>query len=61
MVIKRKHLLELVREMPAQVEFDDVIYRLYLEKKLMAAEADVKAGRLVAHQQVQKEIRRWFR
>ena len=44
--------------MPDDCNLEDVIYHLYVRQKIEAGRADVKAGRLIPHEQVAEELRR---
>lgn len=60
MTIAKQELHKLVDEMPEPVEMDEVMYRLYLHEKLVAAEEDIREGRVVSHDEVVAETARWF-
>jgi len=45
---------------PVPVDPEDLSYRLYLMEKLRAAEEDVRAGRILTHEEVVAETDRWF-
>jgi hypothetical protein len=60
MTIARKQLLEMVQELPEDVDVDELIYRLYLTQKLAAAEEDVRTGRTVPHEEVVRQSSIWF-
>ncbi len=59
MIINRQQVLDLVKELPEQVEVEELMYRLYLRQKLEAAEKDVQAGRLLSHEDVVRETSKW--
>ncbi len=61
MVLSREEVLRLVRELPEEVDVDELIYRLYLRQKLAAAEADVAAGRTLSVEEVRKQSQEWRR
>ena len=61
MTIAKKQILKMIKGFPNRVDVDELIYRLYLQKKLEAAESDVRAGRLIPHEKVKKDILKWFR
>jgi len=61
MTIVKKRLLELIDDLPEEVEIDEVMYRLYLRQKLEEAERDVREGRVTSHEEVVKETSRWPR
>ncbi|GFP19806.1 hypothetical protein HKBW3S03_01310 [Candidatus Hakubella thermalkaliphila] len=61
MIIAKRQVLDMIKDLPEQIEVDELIYRLYLRQKLEAAEKDVREGRLVSHEEVVKETSKWFK
>ena len=59
MNMTKRQILEIIDELPDEVDIDAVIYRLYLKQKLAAAEQDVSNGRLLPQEEVVKETSRW--
>jgi hypothetical protein len=59
MTMQKAEVLELVRQLPDEVEVEEVIYRLYLREKLAAAEADITAGRTLSPEEVREQARTW--
>jgi predicted transcriptional regulator len=59
MAIRKEDVLELVRQLPDEVEIEELIYRLYLLEKLEAAEADIAAGRILSAEEVRQRVRQW--
>ena len=55
MTIAKQQVLDLLKDLPEQVDIDEVIYRLYLRQKIELAEQDVREGRLISHAEVVKE------
>jgi hypothetical protein len=51
----KQQVIELINDLPDQVDIEEVIYRLYLRQKLDLAEQDVREGRLLSHAEVVKE------
>ena len=60
MTITKQQVLEIVKDLPEEVDIDEIMYRLYLRQKLEAAEKDVREGRVVSHEEVVKETSKWF-
>ncbi|KAF0145887.1 MAG: hypothetical protein WC855_13080 [Thermodesulfovibrionales bacterium] len=60
MTIAKQQVLDLIKDLPEEVDIDEVIYRLYLRQKLEAAEKDVREGRLISQEEVIKETSKWF-
>jgi hypothetical protein len=61
MTIGKQAFLELVSNLPDEIDLDEIIYRLYLKQKLEAAEKDIKNGNIISHDDVIKETDHWFR
>lgn len=59
MTVKRKEMLQLVRQLPESVDIEEVIYRLYLREKLAAAEADIAAGRTLSARELRRQASQW--
>ena len=59
MTMQKNEVLELVRQLPDEVDLEEVIYRLYLREKLAAAEADIAAGRTLSSEAVREQARAW--
>ena len=59
MSMHKAEVLELVRQLPDEVDVEEVIYRLYLREKLAAAEADITAGRTLSPEEVRQQARTW--
>lgn len=60
MTIDKQQILELIKDLPEEVDIDEIMYRLYLRQKLESAEKDVREGQLVSHEEVVKETSKWF-
>lgn len=61
MVITKRQVLELVKDLPDEIDIDELMYRFYLRQKLETAEKDVREGNLFSHEEVIKEISEWFK
>jgi len=61
MTVGKKQLLELIKDLPEEVDVDEVMYRLYLRQKLDAAEEDVREGRTVSRYEAVKESSTWLK
>ena len=59
MTLPKEEVLELVRQLPDEVDLEEVICRLYLREKLAAAEADIVAGRTLSPEEVREQARTW--
>ena len=61
MTIRKDEVLEMLRQMPDEVDVEELIYRLYLLEKLAAAEADIVAGRTLSSEEVKAQTVSWRR
>ncbi|MBU0951629.1 MAG: hypothetical protein KKH91_02200 [Elusimicrobia bacterium] len=61
MTITKQNVLDLVGELPAKVDIDELIYRLYLRKKIESAEEDVRKNRMISHENIIKGTTKWFK
>lgn len=55
MRIKKKELLELLAELPEEIELEEIMYRLYFRRRLEAAMRDFQEGRVASLEEALKE------
>jgi len=53
----RSRALTLVRTMPKDASWDDLMDRIYVRQKIEAGLADVRAGRVHSHESIRREFR----
>lgn len=58
-VIARDDLAKLVERMPAHLTVEQAVERIQLWGAIQEAEDDIRAGRVIPHEQVVKELKRW--
>lgn len=54
----KAHALKLVRDLPANASWDDLMHRIYVRQKIDAGLADIRAGRVVSQAAMRKEFLR---
>lgn len=59
MTVKKKEMLQLVRQLPEKADIEELIYRLYLREKLAAAEEDIAAGRTFSAREMRRQASQW--
>jgi hypothetical protein len=47
--ITKERLENLVKELPEEVDIEEVMYRLYLLQKIEAGEAAIREGKVLSH------------
>ncbi len=50
MTITKSELLNMINEMPKDIDIEELIYRLYLKKKIELAEEDIVSGRIISNE-----------
>ena len=60
-MMKKNDVLELLREMPDEIDADELMYRLYLKQKLESAEAAAAAGDIMPHDEVVRQSDAWLK
>jgi len=59
MTIKKKEMLQMIRQLPNKVDIEELIYRLYLREKLAGAEKDIASGRTLSIQEMRRQAAQW--
>jgi hypothetical protein len=60
MMIAKQQVFELIKDLPDELDIDEIMYRLYVRQKLETAEKDVREGRIISHKEVVRETSKWF-
>ena len=58
--MKKDDVLALLREMPDDIDTDDLMYRLYVRQKLATAEAAAETGDVIPHDEVVRRSDEWL-
>jgi predicted transcriptional regulator len=59
--MKKHEVQSLLDKMPDEIDAEQLIYTLYLKHKLERAEADIAAGRLTPHAEVERLMAEWLK
>lgn len=52
----KSRAMTLVRTLPANSSWDDLMYRIYVRQKIEAGLADLRAGRVHSHASIRREF-----
>ncbi len=52
----KKQALEMVKKLPEKATWDDIMYEIYVRKKIEAGIHAVDEGRVIAHETVKKRF-----
>ena len=56
----KQEIQELLRELPDDTTLEDIQYHIYVKQKIAQGLADVRAGRVISHEEVEKRFARWL-
>lgn len=56
----KQEVQELLRELPDDATLEDIQYRIYVKQKIAQGLADVRAGRVISQEEVEKRFARWL-
>jgi hypothetical protein len=56
----KQEVQALLQELPDDATLEDIQYRIYVKQKIAQGLADVRAGRVVSQEEVEKRFARWL-
>jgi len=57
----KRRVRDLLDKLPGDCSLDDVLYHVYVLRRLARGLSEVEAGRLIRHDEVERELRqRWL-
>ncbi len=56
----KESILELVRKLPDDVTWDDVLYQLFVQRKIEEGIRQHEAGETLTHEEVKSRLARWL-
>jgi predicted transcriptional regulator len=56
----KQEVQELLRELPDDATLEDIQYHIYVKQKIAQGLADVRAGRVLSQEEVEKRFARWL-
>lgn len=54
----KKQALEMIKKLPERVTWDDIMYEIYVRKKIAQGVKAADAGKVVTHEEVKKRFLR---
>ena len=59
--MRKEDVLDLVQQMPDEIDIEELQYRLYVLEKLRRSEESIRAGRVVSHEEAKRQMDEWRR
>jgi len=56
----KQEVQELLQELPDDATLEDIQYHIYVKQKIAQGLADVRAGRVISQEEVEKRFARWL-
>ena len=56
----KQEVRELLQELPDDATLEDIQYHIYVKQKIAQGLADVRAGRIVSQEEIEKRFARWL-
>lgn len=59
MLSVKKEAIDLIEKLPENVNFDDIIYEMYVLQKIEKGKEDLKNGKILKNEELEKESKKW--
>jgi predicted transcriptional regulator len=56
----KQQVQEILEQLPEDASLEDIQYHIYVRQKIEQGLADVAAGRVVSHEEVQRRLAKWL-
>jgi predicted transcriptional regulator len=53
----KEEIIDLIRKLPEDATIDDIMYHLYVKKKILAGIKDIEQGKVVPHEKVMENAK----
>jgi predicted transcriptional regulator len=61
----KEEIIELIKKLPENSTIDDIMYHLYVKKKILSGIEEIEQGRVVPHEEVmenaKKRLEQWLK
>ncbi len=56
----KQEIQQVLDGLPEDATIEDMMYRLYVRQKIEYAQEDVRAGRVISQEEVEKRMEKWL-
>ncbi len=53
----KEEIIDLIKKLPEDATIDDIMYHLYVKKKILAGIKDLEQGKVIAHEKVMENAK----
>jgi len=57
----KKNVLEVIKNLPDDSSYEDIMEKIYFMQKVEAGLKDVEEGRVIPHEEVKKRLAKWLK
>jgi len=61
----KEEIISLIKKLPEDATIDDIMYHLYVKKKILTGLEDIEKGNVIPHEQVmenaKKRLEKWLK
>ena len=61
----KKEIIALIKKLPEDATIDDIIYHIYVKKKILTGIKEIEQGKVIPHEQVmenaKKRLEKWLK
>lgn len=57
----KQNVLEVIKKLPDDSSYDDIMEKIYFMQKVEAGLKDVKEGKVIPHEEVKKRLAKWLK
>ena len=57
----KKETIKLIQRLPDECSMDDIIETLWIRKKIMKGQEQIKAGKGISHEEAKKRLKKWLK
>jgi len=54
----KEEIIDLIKKLPENATIDDIIYHLYVKKKIIAGIEEIEHGKVIPHEQVMENAKK---
>jgi len=59
MTIRKEEILDILRDLPDDIDIEELIHELYLLEKIARSEAGIASGQTMSSEEVRAEVESW--
>lgn len=56
----KEHVQQILETLPEDASLEDIQYHIYVRQKIEQGLADIDAGRVISHAEVQRRLAKWL-